>query len=129
MILDASAVLAILQSEEGAPALVAALEAADVRRMSGAGVVEAAIVLHARYGDHGERELDLFLERARVEVVPVTEDQVELARSGYRRFGRGRHPAGLNYGDGSSYALARALDEELLFVGEDFDRTHVRVAG
>ncbi len=128
MILDTSAVVAILQNEESAPRLVAALEEAGVRRLSAASLVEAGIILQARYGDHGERELDLFVQRARVEVISVTEEHAELARSAYRRFGRGRHAAGLNFGDCFSYALARALDEPLLFVGDDFSRTDVRVA-
>jgi ribonuclease VapC len=128
MILDTSAVIAVLQSEELAPRLVTALERAAVRRISAANLVEAGIILQARYGDHGERELDLFVQRAHVEIVPVTEEHAEYARSAYRRFGRRRHAAGLNFGDCFAYALSRALDEPLLFVGEDFARTDVRVA-
>ena len=128
MILDTSAVIAILQNEESAPRLVAVMEDAPVKRMSAATLVETGIILQARYGDHGERELDLFVQRAHVEVVPVTEEHAEYARSGYRRFGKGRDAAGLNFGDCFSYALARALDEPLLFVGDDFARTDVRVA-
>ncbi|MDP2957951.1 MAG: type II toxin-antitoxin system VapC family toxin, partial [Longimicrobiales bacterium] len=86
-------------------------------------------VLQARYGDHGERELDLFLQRAEVDIVPVTPDHAELARQAFRRFGRGRHPAGLNLGDCFSYALSAALDAPLLFTGEDFPRTDVPTAG
>lgn len=128
MILDTSAVIAVLQSEELAPRLVTALERAAVRRISAANLVEAGIILQARYGDHGERELDLFVQRAHVEIVPVTEEHAEYARSAYRRFGRRRHAAGLNFGDCFAYALSRALDEPLLFIGEDFARTDVRVA-
>jgi ribonuclease VapC len=128
MILDTSAVIAVLQNEESAPRLVAAMEDAPVKRMSAATLVETGIILQARYGDHGERELDLFVQRAHVEVVPVTEEHAEYARSGYRRFGKGRDAAGLNFGDCFAYALARALDEPLLFVGDDFARTDVRVA-
>lgn len=127
MILDTSAVIAVLQNEESAPRLVAALENEPVRRMSAATLVEAGIILQARFGDHGERELDLFVQRAHVEIIPVTEEHAEYARSAYRRFGRGRHAAGLNFGDCFAYALARALDEPLLSVGEDFARTDVRV--
>jgi ribonuclease VapC len=128
MILDTSAVIAVLQNEESAPRLVAAMEDAPVKRMSAATVVETGIILQARYGDHGERELDLFVQRAHVEVVPVTEEHAEYARSAYRRFGKGRDAAGLNFGDCFAYALARALDKPLLFVGDDFARTDVRVA-
>jgi ribonuclease VapC len=128
MILDTSAVIAVLQNEESAPRLAAALENEPVRRISAANLVAAGIILQARFGDHGERELDLFVQRAHVEVVPVTEEHAEYARSAYRRFGRGRHAAGLNFGDCFAYALARALDEPLLFVGEDFGQTDVRAA-
>lgn len=127
MVIDTSAVLAILQNESAAERLAAALEEAPVKRMSAATLVECGLVLQARYGDHGERELDLFVQRAGVEIIPFTEEHAELARRAYRRFGRGRHPAGLNYGDCFSYALARALDEPLLFVGDDFSKTDVRV--
>jgi ribonuclease VapC len=128
VILDTSAIIAILQNEESAARLIAALEGADVRRMSAATLVEAGIILQARHGDHGERELDLFVQRAHVEIIAVSEEHAEYARSAYRRFGKTRHAAGLNFGDCFSYALARALDEPLLFVGDDFPRTDVRVA-
>jgi ribonuclease VapC len=128
MILDTSAVIAVLQNEESAERLVAALENEPVRRISAANLVEAGIILQARFGDHGERELDLFVQRAHVEIIPVTEEHAEYARSAYRRFGRGRHAAGLNFGDCFAYALARALDEPLLFVGDDFKQTDVRPA-
>ncbi|MEE9472250.1 MAG: type II toxin-antitoxin system VapC family toxin [Gemmatimonadota bacterium] len=128
VILDTSAIIAILQKEASAPRLLAALEEADVRRVSAATLVEAGIILHARFGDHGERELDLFVQRAHIEIIPLTEQHAELARSAYRRFGKGRSAAGLNFGDCFSYSLARALDEPLLFVGDDFPRTDVRVA-
>ena len=125
VVLDTSAVVALLQGDAGAEGLLAALEAADVRRMSAASVVEAGIVLQARFGDHGERELDLFLERAEVEVIPVSAEQADLARQAFRRFGKGRHSAGLNFGDCFSYALSVALAQPLLFVGEDFVQTDV----
>jgi len=128
MILDTSAVIAVLQDEPEADRLVEALERAPVLRMSAASVVEAGIVLHARYGDHGERELDLLIQRADVEVVPVGARQAELARRAYRRFGKGIHEAELNYGDCFSYALAVARNEPLLFVGRDFARTDVEQA-
>ena len=128
MVLDTSAVIAVLQNEESAPRFVAALEDAPVKRMSAANLVEAGIILQARYGDHGERELDLFVQRAHVEIIAVTDEHAEYARSAYRRFGKGRHAAGLNFGDCFAYALARALDKPLLFVGDDFGQTDVRVA-
>lgn len=128
MILDTSAVLAILQSEEGWEELLETLESADRRRMSAPSLVEAGIVLQARYGDHGERELDLFVQRGGVEVVPFTEDHARVAREAYRRFGKGRHAAALNYGDCFSYALSVSLNEPLLFTGDDFPQTDVGMA-
>lgn len=128
MVLDTSAVVAILRAEPAAEHLVAALTAAHDRRMSAASVLETCIVMHARYGDAGEREVDSFLQRLRVDVIPFTADHLYLARSAYRRFGKGRHPAALNFGDCFSYALAVSLDEALLFTGDDFRRTDVRPA-
>jgi ribonuclease VapC len=125
VVLDTSALVAILQNEPGADALVTALDDADLRYVSAATVVEAGIVLQARFGDHGERELDLLLQRAEVEVLPVTPDHADLARRAFRRFGNGRHPAGLNFGDCFAYALAAALDARLLFTGGDFAPTDV----
>lgn len=125
MILDTSAVVAVLKGEPEAERLIAALEDDPVRRMSAASLVEAAIVMQARYGDAGEREVDVFVQRSRVDIVPVTEEQTDLARGAFRRFGKGRHPAGLNYGDCFAYALATALGEPLLFIGEDFSKTDV----
>jgi ribonuclease VapC len=90
--------------------------------------VETAIVMQARYGDRGEGEVDVFVQRAGVDVVPVMLDHAEIARSAYRRFGKGRHPAALNFGDCFAYALAILLGEPLLFVGEEFSRTDVLVA-
>lgn len=126
VVLDTSALVAILQSEPGAEMILSALEAADLRYVSAASVVEAGIVLQARFGDHGERELDLLIQRAEVEIVPVTPDHADLARQAFRRFGKGRHPAGLNFGDCFAYALAAALDARLLFTGGDFGRTDMR---
>ncbi|HEY5086074.1 MAG TPA: type II toxin-antitoxin system VapC family toxin [Gemmatimonadaceae bacterium] len=128
MILDTSAILALLWSEPESSRLLAAIEADLDRRMSAASVVESGIVVQARHGDAGERELDVLLNRMAIEVVPVTEEQAELARSAFRRYGKGRHAAGLNYGDCFSYALAMVADEPLLFTGDDFARTDVRVA-
>ncbi|HUF09753.1 MAG TPA: type II toxin-antitoxin system VapC family toxin [Rhodothermales bacterium] len=128
MVLDTSAVIAVLQSEPAADRLIAAIEGAQVLTMSAASVLEASIVLFARYGDFGDREFDLFLHRLSVRVVSVTAEHVEMARSGYRRFGKGRHPAGLNFGDCFSYALALSLGEPLLSRGDAFSKTDVLVA-
>lgn len=128
MVVDTSAIVAILQREPEAARLVTALEADPARRLSAATLVEAGIVMQARYGDHGEREVDLLLERARIDVIPVAREHAELARDAFRRYGKGRHVAGLNFGDCFAYALAIALGEPLLFVGDDFSRTDVLIA-
>jgi ribonuclease VapC len=88
-------------------------------------LLEASIVLEVRLGEEGLRDLSLFLQAAGVTVVPVDAEQVEVARDGYARFGKGRHPAGLNFGDVFAYALARLRGQPLLYVGEDFTRTDV----
>lgn len=123
MVLDTSALLAILGDEPEAPAFEAAFERDPVRLLSAASLLEAAIVVESRWGPAGGRELDLMLHRAGLEVVPVDAEQVEVARQAYRDFGRGRHPAALNYGDCFTYALARVSGEPLLFKGDDFSRT------
>jgi ribonuclease VapC len=104
------------------------LDADPVRRMSAAALVETGVVMLNRFGEHGEREVDLFVQRAAIDVIAVTEEHAELARGAYRQYGKGRHPAGLNFGDCFSYALAAALDEPLLFVGDDFSKTDIKVA-
>lgn len=128
MVIDPSAVIAVLRNDPVSPRLADALEAAPARRISAVGLVEAAVVMLGRYGEHGEKEVDLFVHRLGVDIAPVTLDHAEIARAAYRRFGKGRHPAGLNFGDCFSYALAFALGEPLLFVGTDFGRTDVEVA-
>jgi ribonuclease VapC len=128
LVIDTSAVVAILRSEAVSLRLVDALEATAERHMSAVGLVEASLVMLSRYGEHGEMEVDLFVQRLQVDVSPVNVDHAEIARSAYRRFGKGRHPAALNFGDCFSYALAIALGEPLLFVGTDFGETDVKVA-
>ena len=127
MVLDTSAVMAILQREPIADRLVAALETDRTRLISAATVVESSIVLLGRYGEAGEPMLDRLLRGIGAEVVPVGEEQVVLARDAALRFGRGRHPAALNFGDCFSYALSVARGEPLLFVGDDFSKTDVEV--
>jgi ribonuclease VapC len=128
MVVDTSALIAVLLREPTADRLSRALDGAPSIRCSVASLVEASMVMHGRLGEQGERELDALLRRLQVEAIPVTLEQAELARSAFRRFGKGRHPAGLNFGDCFSYALARALGEPLLFVGNDFSQTDVDVA-
>ena len=128
MVLDTSAILAILLNEPEAPAFHLAIEADPVRLLSAANLLETAIVIEARVGEAGGRELDLLLHKAAVEVVAVDAAQAGLARHAYRQFGKGRHLAGLNYGDCFAYALAQSAGEPLLFKGDDFSKTDVMVA-
>lgn len=125
MVIDTSAIVAMLADEPEAGRLEAAVEKDPVRLMSTASYLEAAIVIEARFGEPGGRELDLWLHRAGVELVAVAADQAETARIAYRRFGKGRHRAGLNYGDCFSYALAKVSGQPLLFKGDDFSHTDV----
>ena len=127
MVLDTSAVLAILLNESEAPAFGLAIELDPIRLISAASLVETSIVIEARVGEAGGRELDLLLHKAAIEVVAVDTVQAELARHAYRQFGKGRHPAGLNYGDCFAYALAQSAGEALLFKGGDFTQTDVAV--
>ena len=129
MIIDTSAVLAILLAERDAPTFARAIENAERRRMSSASYLEAALVIDNRGDAVASREFDLFFRRAGIAIEPVTLEQAQIARQAYRDFGKGRHPAGLNFGDCFSYALAKAVDEPLLFKGADFSRTDVRRAG
>ncbi len=125
MVIDTSAVVAILTGEPKAEILIEAI-AVDARRLlSTASYVEAAIVLESRFGDAGGREFDMLLLKAGIEIVDVTAEQAELARHAWRTYGKGRHPAGLNFGDCFSYALAKTTGEPLAFTGGDFARTDV----
>ena len=128
MIVDTSALMAILFREEDAERYDRAIAEAPRRRMSVVNFLEAAIVLESRSGAAAGHELDAFLEEARVELAPVTPDHAEAARRAWRRFGKGNHPAGLHFGDCFSYALAEATGEPLLFKGRDFAFTDIEAA-
>lgn len=128
MVVDTSAIVAVLLDEPGSSQVTARIEAADVRLMSAASLLEAAMVIEHRKRDAGGRELDLFVYRSEIEIVPVDQNQVEIARDGWRRFGKGRSPAGLNYGDCFAYALAKSRQLPLLFVGRDFAQTDIEPA-
>ena len=123
MVLDSSAVVAILFDEPERPAFSEAIEADPRRLISAASLLESALLVETRRGESAGRELDLLLHRAAVGTVPVDADQVEIARRAWRRYGKGRHRASLNFGDCFAYALAAATGEALLFKGEDFART------
>ncbi len=128
MVIDTSAIVAVLFDEAERGALTRSIADDPVRLVSAATVLEAGILVESRRGEGAGRELDLLLHRASIEVVAVDGDQVDLARAAWRRFGKGRHPAALNYGDCFSYALAAARSQPLLFKGGDFAQTDVVVA-
>ncbi|MCP3869386.1 MAG: type II toxin-antitoxin system VapC family toxin [Gammaproteobacteria bacterium] len=127
MIIDTSAIVAILNDEPERHAFIEAIIDATYRGMSAAGFVETSIVLESRYGYEGIRDFDLFLAKAGIEIVPVDVEQAQIARQAFKTYGKGKHPAGLNFGDCFSYALARANDDLLLFKGNDFLQTDLRV--
>jgi ribonuclease VapC len=125
MVLDTSALLALLLDESEAEDFRAAVEEDTTRLVSAATLLETALVIEARKGEPGGQALDTLVQKADVVVVPVDAEHVAEARRAYRRFGKGRHPAGLNYGDLFAYALARASGEPLLFKGDDFAKTDI----
>ncbi|HWS93284.1 MAG TPA: type II toxin-antitoxin system VapC family toxin [Mycobacterium sp.] len=127
MVIDTSALVAMLNDEPEAQHFEAAVEGDHVRLMSTASYLETAIVIETRFGEAGGRELDLWLHRAAVDLVSVDADQADAARVAYRCYGKGRHRAGLNYGDCFSYALAKVSGQPLLFKRDDFGRTDIRV--
>ena len=128
MIVDSSAVCAILLRETDGPYFEEALFRLDGLRMSAFNVLESAIVLESRLGPAGGTEFDAFLQRESIEIVPVTPEQVTVARRAWREFGKGNHPAALNLGDCLAYALSQMTREPLLFKGADFEQTDVRPA-
>jgi len=128
MVIDTSALIAILQQEPEAGPYSRAIGSDPVRLISSVSALEAAIVIESRKGLPGGRDLDLLLHEANAEVVPFTVQQFEIARGAYRRFGKGRHPAALNFGDCCTYALAKVSGEALLAKGNDFPQTDVHLA-
>lgn len=128
MILDTSALFAMLYEEAEAPALETALAVAGDCAVSAATLVEAYMVCEGRGGAQGAERLDALLLRLSARIIPFTADHAALAREGWRRFGKGRHPAGLNFGDCFAYALSRSRNEPLLFKGDDFAQTDVKAA-
>ncbi len=128
MIIDTSALVAILDQEPEAERISRALASAPERILSAANLLEVGIVMQARRGDEGARDVDLLLAKLGVEIAPFTARQGEIARKAFRRYGRGRHAAKLNFGDCFAYALAKDASVPLLFKGDDFAQTDVLVA-
>lgn len=128
MVIDSSAIIAIFLREPEQERFRELIEQSESRLMSVASLVEISIVLQSKKGPDSKSVIDALVARFGIEVIPVDLDQGEIARDAYRRYGKGQHPAGLNYGDCFSYALAIATGEPLLFKGGDFLRTDVGVA-
>ena len=129
MILDTSALSAIFFGEPERHAYAKLTHDADRCRMSAANFVELAMVIERQLGPEAGRQCDMFFCRADIVIEPVTVEHAHLARQGFLDFGKGRHPAGLNFGDCFAYALPKATDEPLLYKGTDFSKTEIRAAG
>src|SRR5437588_7761320 len=126
MIIDTSALVAILRDEPDAEICARVIESATVRRVSAVNFVEAAVVIDGSRDPIASRRFDDLLREARILIEPVTEIQARLARDAYRDFGKGSgHSAKLNFGDCFAYALAKATGESLLFIGADFEHTDI----
>jgi len=127
MVIDTSALAAIFFAEPERHRFLAAITGSGSRLVSAASLLETGIVLEARQGESAGREFDLFVVRAALQIVPVDAEQADLARSAWRKYGKGRHAAGLNFGDCFSYALAKFSGEPLLAKGAAFDLTDITV--
>ncbi|MBI4862194.1 MAG: type II toxin-antitoxin system VapC family toxin [Candidatus Riflebacteria bacterium] len=127
MVIDTSALIAILEQEPQAGALALAIQEDCTRLLCAASLLEASIVMAARRGEVACRELDLLVYRAGIEVSPVTREQAEIGRQAFLSYGKGRHPASLNYGDCFVYALSATSGEPILATGDDFGRTDAAV--
>jgi ribonuclease VapC len=128
VIVDTSALLAVLFGEDDAENYARAISKAEVCRISAATFVEVSVVVESQTGDAGSRQWDSFIRTAGIGIEAVTEEQAHAARQAWSNFGKGRHPAGLNFGDCFSYALARVYGEPLLFKGQDFRKTGIPAA-
>ena len=127
VVIDTSALLAILLGEPERGKFLQLLSESETRLLSAANALETAIVVESRRGEAAGRELDLFLHRTKVEIVAVDAEQFSIARFAWRKFGKGRHPAALNFGDCFAYALTKTSSEPLLAKGEDFRRTDLQL--
>ena len=128
MIIDTSALVSILDQEAEAERLARAVAADSERMLSAANLVETGIVMQVRRGDEAARDLDLLLAKLKIEIIPVSGKQANLARKAFQHYGRGRHPAKLNFGDCFAYALAKDSSAPLLFKGNDFSKTDIMIA-
>lgn len=127
MVIDTSVVIAILGAEPEAKIYAARIEADPVCLFSAVSVLEAGMIAESRGAADWTRELDRILGEQQIRIVPFDEEQADVARLAFKRFGKGRHPAGLNFGDCAVYALSKCSGEPLLFKGDDYARTDVEV--
>ena len=127
VVIDTSALLAILLGEPERGKFLQLLSESETRLLSAANALETAMVVESRRGEAAGRELDLFLHRTKIEIVAVDEEQFSIARFAWRKFGKGRHPAALNFGDCFAYALTKTSSEPLLAKGDDFRRTDLQI--
>ena len=127
MVIDTSGLLAIFLGEPERKTFLDVIVNSAARSISAANVLEAGIVLEGKRGEAAGRELDLFMVKTNVQIVPVDAEQIDIARSAWRKFGKGRHPDGLNFGDCFAYALAKSCGEPLLAKGEDFKLTDIEL--
>jgi ribonuclease VapC len=128
MIIDTSAMVAILYGEPEATAFTRLIYNSETSRISVANYLELSMVIEKQIGPEGTRQVDAFFRRAAIDIEPVTMEQGHLARQAFLDFGKGRHKAGLNFGDCFAYALAKDFAEPLLFKGNDFGETDIRSA-
>ncbi len=127
MVIDTSALIAILLGEPDAEAFAVAIANDPRRLISSFSALEVSIVIESKKGEAGGRELDLLMHRSQIQIVSMDSEQAELARIAWRNYGKGRHPAGLNIGDCCSYALSKFSGESLLFKGDDFSKTDLNL--
>lgn len=128
MIIDSSALVAILIEEPEALRLTTAISGSANRLLPASCLLETSMILLGRRGPEGARDLDLYVYRGNIGIVPFTESQAQIARMAFARYGKGRHSAGLNFGDCMAYAAAKESGEELLFKGTDFAQTDIAIA-
>jgi ribonuclease VapC len=125
VVIDSSALLAILLEEPEGERFFQAVKNAAIRLISVVTALEAAMVMEGRYGEEAGDDVDMFLYDFEVQIVPLEPHHYEIARVAWRKYGKGRHPAALNLGDCCAYALSKATGEPLLYKGDDFGKTDV----
>jgi len=128
MVIDSSALIAVVRGEPESERFLRMMREAVPRLVAASTVVEASVVMLSRFGEPGLSDLESLLTNTAVQIAPFTGVQAKLAIDAFRRYGKGRHPAGLNFGDCFSYALAKATGEPLLFKGDDFAQTDIKRA-